>query len=116
MTKGSLKAYVVTDEIGDARAEVIFGRFNAEARRKGACAMDLEWDCVSCRRAPWFDGLDPGPVSDQALIGAGWWLECGCGEHMDEERGVFFWGETAVCSRACAESAILHQMAKVRRS
>lgn len=71
-----LKAYVVT-EIAEDHGGVVFARFHAEARRKGANEFgDGDWDSVECRRAPEFDQYAPGPISPLVLIEKGWWFEC----------------------------------------
>jgi hypothetical protein len=77
MSEKPLLAYSVqTEEYG----EIVFATNGAAARRKGAGAMDLEWeDIASCRRAPAFDAFAPGPVPDLALWKAGWrFLCCRC--------------------------------------
>lgn len=69
-----LRAYSVqTDECGC----VVFAKSGAEARRKGAGEIDLEWeDVICCRRAPLFDAFAPGPVPEEVLWANGWQFLC----------------------------------------
>lgn len=85
-----LKAYKVTEPCEGAGG-IVFARFNAEARRNGACEHgDGDFDSVECRRAPEFDQYAPGPVPDYALSDHGWflWCKCGCGRKIEDGRIV----------------------------
>lgn len=79
-----MKAYSVQDDEGGI---VVFANSNAAARREGGLELGGDWSTVdTCRRAPEFDQYAPGPVPAQALLDAGWWLEChGCSERIQEE-------------------------------
>lgn len=86
----NLKAYVVTEEWGEGHAAVVFAARSVVARREGANELDCEFGDVSCKRAPWADGLAPGPVSLKDCIElGGFWYECacGCGRRIDNEGG-----------------------------
>lgn len=80
----TIKAYTVTDEYGEGHAVVRFAHHNVVARRDGANELNLEFESVSCRRSPEFDGYaDAGSVPPLALIDHGWWLEClQCGTRL----------------------------------
>lgn len=87
-----LLAYVVTSGDNEYQ-EVAFGKTNVEARRKGANALDIEFEEVgSCKREPKFDAYAPGPVPAHAMLAHGWTLECaGCG--MMYDKGETLWSE-----------------------
>lgn len=92
----ALKAYSVqAEDCGCIR----FAKSNVVARRQGANELDVEFEYVqSCRRAPEFDHLAPGPVSNLELFNAGWQFFCDqCELRFAEsvENGVFLCDECA---------------------
>lgn len=115
-------AYAVHD--GDEQTVVVFARSSAEARRKGANEMNVDWrDVESCRRAQRFDQYAPGPVPDRALFDDGWRFECfHCDEPVSQDEphdwrhdaegflrdpaefGFFERGGLVFCCRACMAS------------
>lgn len=107
LTLKPLVAYSVqADEYGCIR----FARSGAQARREGANEMDIDWEAiVSCRRAPQFDALAPGPVPDEALWKSGWrFLCCQCECSATEDFGVWSGGQPYCedCAPEAGRSAI----------
>jgi len=81
-----LLAYTVTSSEEHVSA-VVFHRHAVAARRLGASEIDDDFSGVTLRRAPEFDHCAPGPVPDEALYRAGWFLECqGCSSRVSEQR------------------------------
>lgn len=95
----TLKAYVVTDDMGEGHAEVVFSDKSVVARREGANALDCEFGEVSCMRAPWADHLAPGPASAKDCIelgGLNYECACGCGRRIDSAEGYSIYDDDAV--------------------
>lgn len=79
------KAYQVT--AGD-RSVVVFEHTNVAARRIGANRMDIDFESVDiCQRTPHFDDYHwTEKVPEEALLEAGWWIECSyCYERVTAE-------------------------------
>lgn len=74
---GGLKAYAVT-EPSEGNSVVVFATNGAEARRRGAVELEVDFaDVESCKRLPWADHhAAAGFVTPLELIAAGWWFQC----------------------------------------
>jgi len=72
-----LRAYEV-QEIYEGHSEIVFARYNLEARRLGAHAVNEgEIEGLRVRRIPGADRYAPGPVPVEFLVeNLGWWYEC----------------------------------------
>ncbi len=82
-----MKAYQVKDA-WEEETVIVFAKGGAEARRKGAKQLGIDFEEVSsCTRTPSFDKYaGQGGIPAEAYINAGWWLECsGCYAKIDDD-------------------------------
>lgn len=94
---------------GDARGEewgheVVYERNEARARVRWARAAGHAPEDVTAEREPELDAHAPGPVPAEALLAAGWWLECaGCYSVLigEAEPAPVCDGTRLWCSEAC---------------
>lgn len=98
-----MKAWAVRDTDYES-ACVVFAETRGKARRKGVAELDEEWCSIRVKRAPEFDDLAPGPVTERQYVERGYWVFCDCGAQRppDSEEMVTV-GDAVYCSEKCWE-------------
>lgn len=114
MSEMILKAWAVRSEDYETGC-VVFAETRGKAHRLGVSELDEEWTSIRVKRAPEFDDLAPGPLTDLQYFQRGWWLHCACGSqcHPDIEGTVIDGGEV-YCSGRCP--ALVRDLARKERA
>ena len=97
-----MKAWSVQDTSGDFGI-VLFAETRGQAHSLGTQELDEEWCEVRVKRAPAFDDLAPGPVTDRDYLARGWWVYCPCSAMVFDDGAVMNEQGEAFCSERCRD-------------